>query len=66
MPASATLVSGNIYKIPVYLNYTMPAGQLIQVKVFQDLADSYSGVYFTQHQFNYLTIKAYNAANTLL
>lgn len=66
VPASATLVSGNVYKIPVFQNYTMPSGQLIQVKVLQDLPDSYSGLYFTQHQFNYLTIKAYNAANTLL
>lgn len=44
----------------------MTAGQLISVKVTQELSDAYEGVYFTQQQFNYLTIMAYNAANTLL
>lgn len=66
VPAAATLVSGNIYKIPVYQNYSMTAGQLISVKVFQELPDAYQGVYFTQQQFNYLIIKAYNSAGTVL
>jgi hypothetical protein len=30
------------------------------------LPDAYQGVYFTQSQFNYLSVKAYSAANALL
>ena len=66
VPTAATLVSGNIYKIPVFQNYSMTAGQLISVKVFQELPDAYQGVFFTQQQFNYLTIKAYNSGGTIL
>lgn len=35
VPSAVTQVSGNIYKIPVYLNYSMPINQIIAVKVFQ-------------------------------
>lgn len=65
VPATVTQLTGNQYKIPVYLNYTMPANQLIAVKVVQELPDAFIGVYFTQIQFNYLSVKAYNAAGTL-
>lgn len=66
VPADVTLVSGNIYKIPVYTGFSMTTGQVITVRVYNELPDAFNGIYFPNHQWNYLVIKAYNSANTLL
>ena len=63
---TVTNVADNIYKIPVYDNYTMFHSQSIKIKVFHELPDSDNGVFFPEHQWNYLTIEAYNSGDTIL
>lgn len=66
VPAAATQVSANKYRVFVNQNYSMTAGQLITVWVYQQLPDAYNGIYFPNIQWNYLAIKAYNTGGTVL
>lgn len=66
VPTAVTIVSGNTFKIPVNQNYSMTVGQQISVKVFHELPDAYNGAYFSETQWSYLKIEAYNSANTRL
>ena len=52
----ATNTAANVYKIPVNSNYTMYAGQKIEVKVYHELPDQHNGVYFPNNQWNAVSI----------
>ncbi len=56
VPTTVTNPSGNIYHIPVYSNYSMTVNQDITIRIYHLLPDSDDGVYFTNDQWNYLTI----------
>lgn len=66
VPTEVTDQSNNQFKIPVNSNYSMTAGQDIKIRIYHLLPDSDDGVFFTEHQWNELSIEAYNSANTLL
>ena len=66
VPSTVTNPSGNIFHIPVNSNYTMPTNQDIKIRIYHLLPDSDDGVFFPEHQWNYLSIEAYNSANTRL
>lgn len=44
----------------------MTVNQDITIRVYHLLPDSDDGVYFTEDQWNYLTIEAYNSGDTVL
>ena len=52
VPTEVTDQSNNIFKIPVYSNYSMTAGQDIVIRIYHLLPDSDDGVFFTEHQWN--------------
>lgn len=69
VPTAATKVAGsipNLYKLPVYQNYSMTVNQVITIKVSHILPDNYQGVRITDKTWNLLTVEAYNSANTRL
>jgi len=63
VPSTATLVSGNIYKIPVYLNYSMTAGTTITLKVDTFAPDTYYGAQSSSIQWNTFKVYAYKSAS---
>lgn len=66
VPSAATLVSGNIYKIPVYSNYSMIAGTVITLRVDTLYGDNHVGLYVPSTQWNNFKIYAYRANGTLV
>ena len=62
MPSSATHVSGNRYKVPVYQNYSMTAGSVITVWVDTLAPDSYYGARVPSSQWNDIKIYAYQGS----
>ena len=52
VPSSATHVSGNRYKIPVYNNYSMTTGNLITLWVDTFAPTSYYGAEVSSDQWN--------------
>lgn len=62
VPSAATLVSGNTYKVPVYLNYTMSAGTAIKLWVDTLAPTTYYGAQTPQHHWNTLSIQAYQSS----
>ena len=66
VPTEVTNAGGNVYKIPVYDNYSMTAGQDITIRVYHLLPDSDDGVYFPNDQWNYMTLHAYDSSDSIL
>lgn len=62
VPAAATLVSGNIYKVPVYLNYSMTAGTQITLWVDTFAPTLYYGAKVNSNQWNTFKIYAYHSS----
>lgn len=62
VPAAATLVSGNIYKIPVYSNYSMTAGTQITLWVDTFVPTTYYGAQVNSIQWNTFKVYAYKSA----
>jgi len=62
VPAAATKVSGNIYKIPVYNNYSMNAGVTITIWVDTFSPDTYYGAMNNANRWNTFKIYAYHSA----
>jgi hypothetical protein len=62
VPSSATLVSGNIYNVPVYLNYSMTAGVTITLNVDTLAPSSYYGAMNNAIQWNSFKIYAYKSS----
>lgn len=62
VPADATLVSGNIYKVPVYYNYSMTAGTQITLWVDTFVPTSYYGARVNSIQWNTFRIFAFKSA----
>jgi hypothetical protein len=61
VPASATLVSGNIYQIPVYSNYTISAGTSITLWIDTVSPTNYQGVITSNINWNIFKIYAYKS-----
>jgi hypothetical protein len=55
---TAVTVSGSIVTIPVYANYSMTPGNLIQVSVSHIMPTDFNGIKVTNSQWNYFTLKA--------
>lgn len=66
VPSQASLVSGNIWKIPVYLNYSMVSGNVITLMVDSFCPTSYSGASVPNTQWNDFKIYAYSSTNVLV
>lgn len=62
VPSTATLVSGNIYKVPVYLNYSMVSGTTITLWVDTFAPDAYYGAKIPAIQWNGFKVYAYKSA----
>ncbi len=62
VPSQATLVSGNIYKVPVYSNYSMPAGNLITLWVDTFVPASWYGTKVSATKWNTFSIYAYKSS----
>ena len=62
VPSSATVVSGNRFKIPVYENYSMNAGSVITIWVDTFAPDTYYGARIPNTQWNDLKIFAYKGS----
>jgi hypothetical protein len=62
VPSQATLVSGNIYKIPVYSNYSMNAGTQTTLWVDTFAPTTYYGAKSNSIQWNSFKIYAYHSA----
>jgi hypothetical protein len=62
VPSAATLVSGNTYKVPVYLNYSMTAGTVIKIWVDTFAPDSYYGAKDPTQNWNTIGIQAYQSS----
>jgi hypothetical protein len=63
VPSSATLVSGNIYKVPVYNNYSMSAGTNILLWVDTFAPTNYYGAMVGSTQWNTFKIYAYKSGS---
>lgn len=61
VPSAGTLVTGNTYQIPVYNNYSMPAGTPITLWVDTFAPSSYYGANIPSHQWNFFKIEAYRS-----
>ena len=61
VPAAATLVSGNIYRVPVYLNYSMTAGTQITLWVDTFAPSVYYGAKVNANQWNNFKIYAFQS-----
>jgi hypothetical protein len=59
IPSTATLSSGNIYRVPVYSNYNMVAGSQITLWVDTFAPSTYYGAKVTASQWNTFKIYAY-------
>lgn len=66
VPSQATLVSGNIWKVPVYLNYSMVLGNIITLMVDSFCPTAYSGAKDPSIQWNDFKIYAYRSTNVLV
>jgi hypothetical protein len=62
VPSQATLVSGNIYKIPVYSNYSMPVNNQITLLVDTFAPTSYYGAKSSSTKWNTFKIFAYKSS----
>jgi hypothetical protein len=62
VPSTGSLISGNIYKVPVYSNYSMVAGTTITLQVNTFAPDSYYGAQSQQSQWNGFKIYAYKSS----
>lgn len=62
VPSKATLVSGNIYKIPVYSNYSMPVNNQITLWVDTFAPTSYYGAKSSSTKWNIFKIFAYKSS----
>lgn len=62
IPSAATLVSGNIYKVPVYSNYSMNAATQITLWVDTFVPTSYYGAQVDSIKWNTFKIYAYKSA----
>jgi hypothetical protein len=62
VPSAATLVSGNIYNVPVYSNYSMTAGTPITLNVDTLVPTSYYGAMDNNIQWNNFKIYAYHSS----
>jgi hypothetical protein len=56
IPSLATKLQNNVYKVPVYENYSMTVNTDITLRIFHLLPDNHDGVFFPEHQWNYLKI----------
>ena len=61
VPSAATKVSGNRYKVPVYLNYSMTANSVITLLVDTFAPDTYYGAQVPSDQWNQFKIYAYRS-----
>lgn len=61
VPSLATLVSGNIYKLPVYSNYSMLSGYQITLRVDTLAPTSYYGAMSPSTKWNTFKIYAYKS-----
>lgn len=66
VPSQASLVSGNIWKVPVYLNYSMVSGNVITLMVDSFCPTTYSGAKVPSIQWNDFKIYAYRSTNVLV
>lgn len=66
VPSQASLVSGNIWKVPVYLNYSMVLGNVITLMVDSFCPTTYSGAKVPSIQWNDFKIYAYRSTNVLV
>ena len=65
VPSTATHVSGNKYKLPVYLNYSMTAGSVITIWVDTFAPDTYYGAQVSVTQWNDFKIYAYKGSTLM-
>lgn len=63
VPSAATLVSGNIYKVPVYNNYSMSAGTQITLWVDTFAPTTYYGALNSALMWNTFKIYAYKSGS---
>jgi hypothetical protein len=61
VPSAAYLVSGNIYNVPVYLNYSFTAATVITLRISHILPDNFKGVKVPSIQWNKFAIYAYKS-----
>lgn len=66
VPSAATLVSGNVYKVPVYNNYSMTAGTQITLWVDTFAPTAYYAAQIPAHHWNTIKLQAYKSGGTLV